>query len=175
MPVVIKELVTAAGGGGSSDVFLSVQTKRAGKVKGEAMSPGHEDDIVVKAWHWGVSSASAIGSVQATSRRSYTGLTVVKAIDSATTSLMSALATNDEVKEAKLTMRKAGGDQIDYFLVTLKGGRISQLDHRTDASGETLETMTILFTKVEVEYKLQKATGLKGGSFIFNDDILPAA
>jgi type VI secretion system secreted protein Hcp len=175
MPVVINELISAAGGGSASDIFLSVQTKRAGKVKGEAVTPGHEDDILVKAWHWGVSAGSAIGSVQANSRRSYTGLTVVKGIDSATTALMSAMVTNDEVKEAKLTMRRAGGEQIDYLLITLKGGRISQLEHRTDASGEALETLTVLFTKVEVEYRPQKTTGLKGGSFVFNDEILPAA
>ncbi|HEY0819515.1 MAG TPA: type VI secretion system tube protein Hcp, partial [Rhizobacter sp.] len=58
---------------GSSDIFLAVQTKRAGKVKGEAMNPGHEDEIVVKGWHWGVSATSALGSTQATSRRAYKG------------------------------------------------------------------------------------------------------
>ena len=174
MPVAIKELTSAAGGGSASDIFLSVQTKRAGKVKGEAVTPGHEDDILVKAWHWGVSSGSAIGSVQATARRNYTGLTVVKGIDTATTALMSAMVTNDEVKEAKLTMRKAGGEQIDYFIVTLKGGRIAQLEHRTDATGEAVESLTIVFTKVEVEYKPQKLTGLKGGSFVFTDEIMPA-
>lgn len=174
MPVAIKELNVRAGAGSASDIFLHVQAKRAGKIKGEAVTPGHEDDIIVKTWRWGVNGSSAIGSVQATARRSYTGVTLVKGVDCATTGLMSALATNDEIKEAKLTMRKAGEGQIDYFLITLKGARVSQIEHSVDASGEALESVTILFTKVEVEYRPQQTTGIRGGSFTFQDEILPA-
>jgi type VI secretion system secreted protein Hcp len=156
----------------NSDIFLSVQTKRAGKVKGEAPNPGHEDDIVVKGWHWGVSATSALGSTQATSRRAYKGLTIIKRIDSATTALMAALATNDEVKEAKLTMRKAGAEQIDYFLVTLQKARIASVDHSTDEGGNTVETVTIQFNKVSVEYRPQKSAGSRGASMTFEDEIL---
>jgi type VI secretion system secreted protein Hcp len=160
---------------GASDIFLHVQTKRAGKVKGEAVSSGHEGDIVVLAWNWGVAATSAIGSTQSTARRSYKGLTVVKQIDTATTSLMAALASNDEVKEAKLTMRKAGGDQLDYFSVTLNNARVAAVDHGTDEHGNTTESVTFLFTKLEVEYRPQKTSGLRGGSFVFQDEVLPAA
>lgn len=156
----------------SSDIFLSVQTKRAGKVKGEAMAPGHEDEIVVTGWHWGVATTSALGSTQATARRAYKGLTIIKQIDSATTALMAALTTNDEVKEAKLTMRKAGEEQIDYFLVTLQKARISAVEHSTDEAGNTLETVTIQFNKVSVEYRPQKSAGGRGASMTFEDEIL---
>lgn len=156
----------------SSDIFLHVQTKRAGKVKGEAMHPGHEDDIVVKGWSWGVSTTSALGSTQAASRRAYKGLTIFKQIDSATTALMAALVTNDEVKEAKLTMRKAGSEQMDYFLVTLQKARISSVDHTTDAAGNTTETVTLQFNKVSVEYRPQKTAGSRGASMTFEDEIL---
>src|SRR5205085_924350 len=113
MPDRLPTPAPAAGAGAGCDIFLLVQTKRAGKVKGEASSPGHENEIVVAGWSWGLSAGSALGSGQATARRSYKHLTVFKAIDSASTSLMSALATNDEVKEAKLAMRRAGEEQVD--------------------------------------------------------------
>ena len=100
MPVVIPE-VNVSTGKSSSDVYLHVQTKRAGKIKGEATMTGHEDDIVVSSWQWGLSASSAIGSTQATGRRSYTALTVQKSIDTSTTALMSALATNDLVKDMR--------------------------------------------------------------------------
>src|SRR6476659_7686172 len=115
-----------------SDVFLRVQTKRAGRVKGEATAPDHENDIVVSAWNWGMSAGSAIGSGKATARRSYKHLTVFKAIDAASTSLMSALATNDEVKEARLAMRRAGEEQVDFFTITLGGARVALLDLTVD-------------------------------------------
>lgn len=155
-----------------SDIFLSVQTKRAGKVKGEALNPGHEDEIVIKGWHWGMAATSALGSTQATSRRAYKGLTIIKQIDSATTALMAALATNDEVKEAKLTMRKAGAEQMDYFLITLQKARISSIDHSTDEGGNTTESVTLQFNKVSVEYRPQKSAGSRGASMTFEDEIL---
>jgi type VI secretion system secreted protein Hcp len=164
-----------APGGAAADIFLHLQTKRAGKAKGEATNPGHEDDIVVLGWQWGLAASSAIGSAQATGRRSYTAMTVRKSIDRATTALMSALATNDEVKEARLTMRRAGGAQEDFFKITLKGARIAKVEHLTDADGTTHETIGIVFTKVEVEYNPQLASGLRSGSTTFSDEIAPDA
>ncbi|MBL8347637.1 MAG: type VI secretion system tube protein Hcp [Rubrivivax sp.] len=160
-------------GSGACDIFLHVMAKRAGKVKGEARSAGHTDDIVVSGWRWGLSVSSSVGMTRETSLRSYNALTVFKSIDSATTALMSALASNDEIKEAKLTMRRAGGEQEDFFLITLKDARIASVNHEVDADGETREIVAISFTQVEVEYRGQRATGGRGASSIFADN-LPA-
>lgn len=164
-------MATANPAGGGTDTFLHVQTKRAGKVKGEVATPGHTDDISVAGWHWGLAAGSALGDTQATARRSYTALTVHKRVDAATTPLMSALATNDEVKEAKLTMRRAGGVQEDFFLITLKGARITSLQHDAGADGDVRETLTIAFTEVEVEYRPQRSSGGRGGSTVFTDSL----
>jgi len=157
----------------ASDIFLRVQTKRAGKIKGEATAPDHENEIVLSAWNWGLSAGSAIGSGKATARRSYKHLTVFKAIDAASTSLMSALATNDEVKEARLAMRKAGEEQIDFFTITLGGARVTAVDITVDDSGAALERVEIAFTKVEVEYRRQEGSGQSGASSSFMDEYLP--
>jgi type VI secretion system secreted protein Hcp len=161
----------AAASGGACDIFLHVQAKRAGKVKGEARSAGHTDDIVVSGWRWGVSVSSSIGTTSATSRRSYSALTIDKQIDSATTALMSALVTNDEIKEAKLSMRRAGGAQEDFFLITLKDARISSVQHEAGADGDTVEKVAISFTKVEVEYRGQQTSGGRGASTVFTDEL----
>jgi type VI secretion system secreted protein Hcp len=158
----------------SGDIFLSVQTKRGGKVKGEAAAPGHEDEINVSSWRWGAQASSSLGATAATARRSYSGLTVVKAIDSASTSLLSALATNDEVKEAVLTMRKSGGEMHDYFLLTLKEARVTQIEHSTNEHGDTSESVTFAFRKVEVEYRRQEKSGGRGASNVFTDEIVPS-
>jgi len=158
-------------GQGSADIFLHVQTKRAGKLKGEVATAGHADDIHVVGWNWGLSAGSALGNTQATGRCQYTALTVRKGIDLATTALMSALASNDEVKEAKLTMRRAGGVQEDFFIVTLKAARITSLQHEVDAEGNTHEVLTLAFTEVEVEYRPQRSAGGRGGSTVFSDSL----
>lgn len=162
-------------GAASSDIFLKVQAKRAGRVKGEARASGHEEDIQVSSWRWGVQSASALGSSANTARRSYSALTLVKAIDSASTALLSALATNDEIKEARLTMRKAGEGQVDFFVLTLKEARVTAVEHSADEHGGTQEVVTFAFRKVEVQYKRQQEGGGPGASSVFTDEIVPSS
>ncbi|MBX3623021.1 MAG: type VI secretion system tube protein Hcp [Rhizobacter sp.] len=163
---------SSSGGGGAIDVFLSVQTKRAGKLKGESQAVDHKEEIVVHGWSWGIAASSALGSAQATGRRSYKNLSVTKRIDSASTSLMSVLATNDEVKEAKLSMRKAGEGQRDYFTIKLSNARVTSLDLECGEDGDAIERITFAFTKVQVDYELQQATGHRGGGTSFQDEIL---
>lgn len=158
--------------GSSSDIFLGVQAKKAGRIKGEAAAKNHEDEIEVASWRWSVQASSSIGSGQATTRRSYSGLTVVKRIDSASTALLSALASNDEIKEAKLSMRKAGGDQVDFFLITLREARVTEVEQAVDGDGGSRETVTFTFRKVEVEYRRQQESGTRGASSVFADDYL---
>jgi type VI protein secretion system component Hcp len=49
-----------AAGDSASDIYLHVQTKRAGKIKGECTVEGHDGDVQVLAWTWGASAGSAI-------------------------------------------------------------------------------------------------------------------
>lgn len=159
-------------GGGAIDVYLSVQTKRAGKLKGESTALDHKEEIVVQSWSWGLAASSALGSAQATGRRSYKNLSVAKRIDSATTSLMSVLATNDEVKEAKLSMRKAGEGQRDFFTIKLSNARVSSLDLECGENGDAIERITFSFTKVQVDYEAQQNTGQRGSGTSFQDELL---
>jgi type VI secretion system secreted protein Hcp len=163
-----------AAGSGKSDIYLHLQTRRAGKIKGESNAAGHLDDIQITSWMWGVSSTSAVGSVQANARRSYTALTLFKTIDVATTALMSALVTNDEIKEARICMRKSGGDPLDYFTIRLAGARLQQVSHDVANTGEAHERIEIVFTKVDVEYKQQDANGRLVTNVSFADEILSA-
>ncbi len=156
---------------GSADFFLHVQTRRAGKLKGEANAPGHEEDILLVGWSWGITSGAAVADTQATARRSYSALTVVKRIDSASTALMSALATNDEVKEAKLALRRSGGEQQDYLTITVRGARVTSLQHSGGGNGQTLETVTLAFNEVEVQYHPQKSSGVRSGATTFQDTL----
>ena len=161
---------------GSGDIFLAVQAKRGGAIKGESAVPGHADEIVIASWRWSVQASSSLGATAATARRSYSGLTVVKSIDSASTALLAALATNDEIKQAVLTMRKSGGGEaVDYFFITLKEARVTQIEHSTNEQGDTHESVTFAFRKLEVEYRRQEKSGGRGASHVFTDEIVPSA
>lgn len=154
----------------TSDAFLHLQTQRAGKIMGEATATGHVGDIIVTGWGWGLSASAALASDKY-ERRSYTTLTIHKRIDRSTTGLMKAVVVNDEVTEAKLTLRRAGGQQEIYFTVKLGMGRVVSVSHQTDDEGLPQETVAIAFRKIDVEYQPQQATGFRSGSCIFNDEI----
>lgn len=157
----------------AADVYLSVRAKRAGAVKGESKAASHVAEIVVAGFRFGLKSSSAIGSTQATARRQYDQLTVVKRLDSATTALMSALATNDEIKEAKLSLRKPGAGQDDFFTITLENARVTSLTVDCDERGNAVETVLLAFTKIEVAYRAQTPHGIAGATSTFDDEILP--
>jgi type VI secretion system secreted protein Hcp len=155
-----------------SDIFLAVQAKRAGKIKGEVTADGHIDDIDVRSLDWGVSSPTAVGSAQATGRRQYKHLVVVKGIDSASTGLLSALVSNDEIKEAKLTLRKAGGEALEYWVMKISQARVIGVDLGINAHAEVTETVTFAYAKIEIEYKRQQGAGGGGASTSFTDEVL---
>src|SRR5262245_28635698 len=122
----------AVGTSSGADMYLAVRSARAGEIKGESFAADHADEIVVHGWAWGmtqqVAAAAPTGgggsARQAGNRRSLRPLTVYKRLDKATTSLMAVLGTNDSVRSAILTMRKAGEGQEDFFKVTLTDGRV---------------------------------------------------
>jgi len=157
------------------DAYLSVRTKRAGELKGEVTASGHEKWIEVHGFEFGVAASSAIGSGQATGRRQYKHLVVVKRLDSSTTSLMSALATNDEIKELTLALRKSGGAQEDFFTIKLSAARVVGVDLVADAQGETTERVSFAFTKIDVEYRVQGKTGTMGAASMFSDELIAAS
>lgn len=164
----------SAGADGGADIYLHVQTKRAGKVKGESTTGDHEGDIEVWSWHWGVAAGSAIGSSAGTARRQYRELVVAKGVDAASTGLLAALATNDEVREARLTMRKAGGEAVDYYRMTLRNARVVAVELEVDAAGRPLERVSFSYTAIEIEYQRQQASGQAAGACSFSDEVLPA-
>lgn len=158
---------TAAG----ADMYLDLTLKRAGKAKGESVASGHQDDIIVTGFSWGVGAAGDAVAAQSTGRRSYRQLVIRKNVDTASTALMSAVGTNDEVRSAKLSLRKAGGEQEDFFSITLEKARVVALDIDTDANGSPFETVTLAFQKIAVEYRVQSASGQVGATHSFNDDL----
>jgi len=172
MPIRFDEMSTAAPPGSEADAFLDIQARRAGKIKGESVADGHVDDIQVHGWRWGVAAGSAIGSSAATSRRQYRPLVFTKGVDAASTGLLNALAGNDELKQVKLVMRKAGGQALEYFRMTLAGARVIDVEVGVDARGCAAEQVTIAFTRVEVEYRAQKADGSGGATCTFTDEVL---
>jgi len=164
--------VATAGQDGTADVFLAVVGRKQGQIKGECRAVGHEDEIAARTWRWGMSAPSAIGSTAATRRRVHEELVVTKHLDAASTRLMNALATNEELKSVTLSLRKAGAGGDDFFTITLESGRVSDLHVESDDGGGVVEVVKFAFQKIEVTYHAQLAGGGVGAAQVFQDELV---
>lgn len=156
------------------DMFLKVVSVSRGPIKGEAQDAVHRDEIDVMRWSWGMNAQSALSSAGKSSKATLRELVIVKPVDSASTALMSIMRSNEMIKEAVLTIRKAGSTPHEYFKVTIEKSRITSLDVNAmdyQSLGYMTETLTLSFQRINMEYIPQGADGQKRGSMTFGAEI----
>jgi type VI secretion system secreted protein Hcp len=155
------------------DMFLKIDGSRQGAIKGEAQDSSHKDEIDVLAWSWGMEGNYLHG--QQTGKTAVRELKVAKRVDRASTALMAALRSNEVLKEAVLTVRKAGGTEaVEYFTISMAKARIAAIHLQSSPPGEfaeLTEELSIAFSKMVVEYKPQGADGSYRGGTSFEMDI----
>ena len=87
------------------DMFLKLDG-----IKGEASDDKHKGEIDVLAWSWGASQSGTmhVGQGGGGGKANFQDLSVTKWVDKSSHALLKAVATGQHVKEAMLTVRKAG-------------------------------------------------------------------
>jgi len=179
MPVTI-ESVEVVGTEPSGDMFIKIEGQRSGLFRGESRDPAHLDEIQLVAWSWGMegnasATVSAGGRAAGANQVSVRELQIAKRVDSATTALMSALRNNEPIKNATLTMRKAGGSgPVEYLKIMLEKARIRSIALETGLFGaaeNVAERVTISFQKITVDYRPQQAQGGGGGASSFSTEL----
>ena len=152
------------------DMFLKVETARQGAVKGEAADVKHANEIDVVAWSWGMRAQTGMSAAGDASKATLNELSIVKRVDSASTALMAAMRNNEPIKKATLTVRKAGGNPLEYLKITIQNARITVLDLQT-VETEVTERLSFAFKKINAEYVPQGADGQGRGSMSFETEI----
>ncbi len=155
----------------TADAFLAVVGKKQGPLRGECETPGHEDEIGVISWQWGVTAPTAPGSARATGRRVYDVLRIDKYVDASSTKLVNALASNEELRSVTLNLRKAGTDEEDFFTIKLERARVVGSEIRSSPSGGLYETVAFAYQKIEINYHPQQRTGQRGAATSFSDEL----
>jgi len=155
---------------GHEDFFLKVELARQGPIKGESGDEKHKEEILLTGWNWGMESKSAMSSAGPSGKATVHELRCFKNIDRASPVIMQALRTNETVKKATLTCRKAGKEQQEYLKITIQNGRLTSYSVDTEGAAPT-ETLAFSFKKIEVEYREQRDDGLLGGSVMYSDEI----
>jgi type VI secretion system secreted protein Hcp len=155
------------------DMFLKLDSQRAGLVKGESEDPSHPGEIQIDDWSWGMSGTPGLGAGSAGLKTALDELHIHKRMDSASTALMSVMRNNDLVKKAVLSVRKSGGVPIDYLVITLEKARITRYEVRT-AQGDgprVMEHLALTFEKIDVAYYEQDEKGQRKGATSFSAEV----
>lgn len=158
----------------TGDMFLKIETAKQGPIKGEAQDTKHQGEIDVLQWSWGMRAQTEMGSAGVSGKSTLKELVIVKKVDGATTGLMAAIRNNEVIKKAVLTVRKSGGDPLEYLKISLQNGRITAFDVASGKGGgnEALsEELSIAFQKISVEYVPQGADGKPRGGMVFETEI----
>jgi type VI secretion system secreted protein Hcp len=152
-------------------MFLALNGSRQGGIKGESVVQGHEKAIDIQGWSWGmVQEVNALS--HSGSKASARAINFQKRIDTASTAIMSAMKSAEEIGEATLTCVDAGGPRpIEYLKIKLKKARICAYDIHSNADGvrEVQETFSLAFKEIEVQYSGHLSANAAGGACTFVD------
>lgn len=144
------------------DMFIKIDD-----IKGESQDKAHKESIDVLAWSWGMSQSGSFhtGSGGGSGKVSIQDLSLTKYIDKSSSNLMKYCSSGNQYKEAKLTIRKAGGKEPpEYLIITMKDVIVTSLS--TGGSGgedKLTENVSLNFREVHVDYQAQKPDGSKDG------------
>ena len=149
---------------------------RIGTIKGESRDARHQDEIEVLAWAWGLSQSGTAGTGGGAGggagKVTFQDLTFTHHIDRASPLLMKACATGEHLKDAVVTVRKAGKGQQEYLVITMSDVMVTRVETSVSADGDaTLESVGLTFAKVDLEYKPQKADGSLDAGVHFAYDV----
>lgn len=144
-------------------------------IDGESADHKMKGQIDVESWSWGEtqSGTHAGGGGGGAGKVVMQDFHFVMKMNKATPKLMLACANGQHIKSALLTCRKAGKDQQEFLKIKFTDLLVSSF--QTGGSGHSdivpTDQISMNFTKIEFEYKEQKADGSLGGAIKAGYDI----
>ena len=143
----------------ASDYFLKIEG-----VEGESTDAKHKGQIEIDSFSWGVSNAGSMAGGGGAGKASFSDLHVTKTVDKSSPKLMLAVATGEHLRTLDLTLRKAGGTSMDYYVIHLEEVLVSSYS-TTGSTGDTpMEELSFNYQKITWEYIPQNADGTAGAA-----------
>jgi type VI secretion system secreted protein Hcp len=153
----------------ATDIFAKI-----GDIKGESLDDKHKGEVDVLSWSWGVqqSGSMAHGGGGGEGKASFNDFNFTHHVDKASPVLLKACATGEHIKEATITVRKAGKGQQEFLIIKMNDVLITSVNPSGSGDGAaTAESVAMQFSKVDLEYKPQKADGSLDAGVHFKYDI----
>jgi len=141
------------------DTFLDVDG-----VTGECTATGFEGKMEIYSFSWGGSNPITVGSGtsgMSGGKVSVSSFNVMKKTDKASPDLFQGMCTGKHFATATVTMRKSGGSQEPYLTYKFTDVMVESIQWSGSTGGDDspTESLSLAFSKVEIEYKPQKDDG----------------
>lgn len=151
------------------DMFLKIDA-----LKGESMDKSHKDEINVLAWSFGASQSGSthISAGGGSGKVNFQDISFTKYIDKSSPTFLAHCANGKHMKEALLTVRKAGGSPLEYLKIKLQDIIVAAVSTGGSGGEDRLtENITLNFAKIEYSYTPQKADGGAEAAIVTTWDI----
>jgi len=154
------------------DMFVKITGVKSGVIKGESEDAKHKGEIDVEWYQWGVTQGFDPQTGMPTGKRQRARFSFRMRSQLATPLLLNACSCNEVLKTVVFTCRKAGGKQEEYMVWTLTNASVSEMKTGYVTPDELIphDEVSLVFQKIELDYKPQKPDGSLGSSVMFMDD-----
>lgn len=154
----------------AQDIFMKIDG-----IDGETQDSAHKNEIEVLNWNWKVEQQSTMHSNSGggTGKANVSDLEFEHYADRASPNLMKFCMTGKHIKQAKLTVRKAGGNPLEYYKITMDDVVVTKVAPNGNSLDEVRvrEKVGLSFGKVKIEYTVQNQQGGSGGAVTAGYDI----
>ena len=144
----------------ASDYFLKLDG-----IDGESTDSGHRGEIDVESWSWGETNNMGThsgGGGGGAGKVSMQDFHFTMKTSKASPKLMLATATGQHIKEATLTVRKAGEQQMEYIKIKLTDVMVTSYQIAGATDDIPTDQISLNFSKIEFEYTPQNPDGTAG-------------
>ncbi len=137
-------------------------------IEGESKDSKHGNEIDLQSFSWGATQTGshAFGGGGGSGKVQVQDFHFVMKNCKASPKLFLACAEGEHIKKGVLICRKAGKDQQEFLKVTMSDLLISSYQTSGSSAGDEVpnDQVSLNFSKIEFEYKDQKADGTLGGT-----------
>ncbi len=151
------------------DAFLKLEN-----IKGESSDSKHKEEIEIESWSWGMSQSGTThsGTGGGAGKASVNDISIVKKVDKSSPILIKSCIQGVHIPKGTLTVRKAGGSQLEYYKIDLEDILISGVQCSGHPGSPTLsESVSLNFRKFKIIYTPQDAKGAAGAGVEYAYDI----
>ena len=138
------------------DAFLKIDG-----ITGDSQDKQHPGEIVLMSYSFGVTNSARItaGGGGGAGRNSFQDFHFTTGLSKASPQLFAKCVTGTHIPHTTLTVRKAGENPVDFFIVKLSDAIINSYSDAFAGGDLPVESVSMVFKTIQIEYKTQNSDG----------------